>query len=207
MNNSRKRYISGLLLLVLYSCQPDRPVQHQESVQAELSNPATKEFTAAPSDFSFVIKDDVNTLNSRDSTYRRKYLSKESVVTLWFTQQEVDSIYASYKQNGIDTMPEDYNAGCITTTFPTFYEELTLTCNGQVRKLTYNSDYECSNTVTSGQLGRINTFLRLIDGIVKAKEAVKNMKETDIVFMLGLTQKLRKAWLTPCADSHRGAVG
>jgi hypothetical protein len=69
--NSRIRHITGLLLLGFYSCQQDRPVQHRDSVQVELSKPATKEFTSAPSDFFIVFRDDINTLNSRDSTYRR----------------------------------------------------------------------------------------------------------------------------------------
>lgn len=183
MKNSRIHYIAGLLVLVFYSCQQDRPVQHQDSVQVLLSKPASKEYTAVPSDFSFVIEDPVNTLDSRDSTYRRRYIGKDSVVTLVFSHQELDRIYASFLDNGLDKMPEEYDASCKIAVLPTFPEELTLTSNGQVRRLTYNSDYECSNTVTSGQLSRINIFLSLIDEIVETKEAVKNMKETDIVFM------------------------
>jgi hypothetical protein len=181
MKKSLTRYITGLLLLACYACQQERPVQQRDSVQ--LSKPTPKEAMAAPADFCFGIRDEVNTLNSCDSTYRRRYLSRDSVVALLFSQRELDRIYASYRENGIDTMPEEYDAGCKTAVLPTFVQELTITHNGQVRKLTYNSDYECSSTVTSGQLRRISTFLRFVEAIVEKKEAVKKLKETDIVFM------------------------
>jgi hypothetical protein len=139
--------------------------------------------TKAPIDFSLLIVDDVDKIDTKNQLLTRQYLFKDSTIKLEFTEKDLDKIYSKYLKYGLDALPLDYNPKCNIHIIPTFFSELTISINGNKRKITYNGSFQCEDLNDKRQIENIGLFLKYIEELIKEKPQYKGLKETNLVFL------------------------
>jgi hypothetical protein len=137
----------------------------------------------APLGFSFTIEGDVDRIDSKNHILKRSYMFKDTTVNLEFSEDDLSFIYKKYRKFGIDKLPADYEPKCKIGIIPTFFETITITINGEKRRLVFNSDYNCENEIDRERVKHIGLFIEDIMKIVISKKEYRNLKETDLIFL------------------------
>lgn len=158
-----------LIFLILYSCENNKSKTHQEP----------------PSDFSFQIDTDgTERYDSNTSIFERDYVDGTKKLKVYLSKEELDLIYNRYLEINFNNFPEKFETvGAVTVVHPSFFKSITISSNGKVQKVTFNSsDFE--NTLKKqNKADAFNEFYDFIWEIIRNHPEVKNLKESDIYFM------------------------
>jgi len=86
-----------------------------------------------PKDFSFRFADNIDEVNSSDSTFKRKFVFRDSLVKIGFTPAEKAEIYKVFLQNKVFDLPDKiYTTGNCIVPYETYY--LWVNYNGRHKK-------------------------------------------------------------------------
>lgn len=138
-----------------------------------------------PEGFRFKVISDTDVIDSFDSTYRRMYFRKDSVIKINFSEKELLIIYNSILENGLDKYPANYIPDCKIRQIPCFETKLQFTIQNKTKILTYK--YYCDFFPVFGYLksrkhDKILKTINLINEIVENKSAVKKLAESNLIF-------------------------
>jgi hypothetical protein len=137
----------------------------------------------APNDFSFIIEDEIDKIDSKKDILKRQYLMNDSIIEFKFNQTELNEIYTSFINYGLDTLPMEYEPKCDIRIIPTFYDRITIKYDNKVFKIVYNSDFQCKTNVDIKRLIQIKLFLNDLRRIIENKTEYKKLKVSDMIFM------------------------
>ena len=139
-----------------------------------------------PNGFGFIVGSETEIINSYDSTYRRMYFGKDSVIKINFSEEELLIIYNSILDNGLDKYPDNYNPDCRIMGMPSFETKLQFTIQNKTKNLTYK--YNCNNFPVFGYLKsrkheKILKTIKLINEIADNKSAIKKLSKSNLIFL------------------------
>lgn len=143
-----------------------------------------------PKDFGFRIEDEVEIINSFDSSYVRKYIDNSNgrpaieKRNLIFSKEEFTSIYNDFLQNRLNWLPETFKPNCISLSDPSFNTKMNFKINGKSFEVLYNSDCEEDylKFLLRYRITRVEKSIRNIRSIVYLKKEVKSLEPTNLLF-------------------------
>ena len=136
----------------------------------------------SPKDFSFVLKEETEMINSQNKTLIRQYISKDSTIKIDFTQKDLDKVYSSFIKNGLDTLPEIYKPHCDINTIPAFHTYLIVKFNGVSREIRYFSPSICKDIIDIKRMKSVELFMTDLRKVIRNKKAYNRLKRTNITF-------------------------
>ncbi len=139
-----------------------------------------------PPDFGFKVVSKTHIINSFDSTYLLRYLQKDSVVKIQFSNAELRKIYHEIRKNELNKYPDNFSPACKVLITPSFETNLQFRINGIFNNLTYK--YQCRFPPIIGYLknrkySKLDKTIKLIENIVDSKPEVKSLPNTNLIFL------------------------
>jgi hypothetical protein len=137
-----------------------------------------------PKEFGFRIETETSIINSFDSTYTRRYVEKNSIIKLNFSEKEMELIFNEFIKNGLDNFPQKIEPYFYIYEVPSFETKLQIIFKKRIIDAIYCSscDYNVLNTKEGNQIFSIEKSINFIDSIVNSKEDVRNPPETNMTF-------------------------
>ena len=137
----------------------------------------------APIDFSFVLQNDIDKIDSKNHSLTRLFIPRDTTINIFFTQQDLNRIYTDFVENGLDTFPSNYEPNCSVAINPAIYDRITIHFNGKDYKIIYNYIYKCKSEVDTRRIEKIKMFIDNLRLIIKNKKEYQELKETNMIFM------------------------
>jgi hypothetical protein len=146
-------------------------------------------------DFNFSYSFDyTETINTFDSTYKREYNFKDTVIYLAFTLEEKEKAYSVMMENDILTLPENFEydntKSCVQ---PASTDYLTVQIDGKKKRIQYS--YSCYPKNESFA-ERLLNITNAIKKILETKKEIKGLPESDMIFLyLQISPPLWGGWV------------
>lgn len=136
-----------------------------------------------PNDFSFVLKDEITTFDSKTGVYSRQYMKGDSSVTVHLTKEEKQKIYDSFVNYDFLEFPNSFECDMKSySMLPSFETKLHIVYKGESKNVSTITG--CGKVAE--QLKAEDDFYRLIaliHGVLHNKAEIKKMQKTDMRFM------------------------
>jgi hypothetical protein len=167
-----KAIVFFLSSIIFIGCNNSQEKSVNENNTEQMSN-----------DFSFtVIKEMVDSYDSKTGIYSRKYLFKDSSVKVELSHAELDSIYHSFKKYDFMSFPKHFEcADKMDGGFPAFFYTIEIANNGFTKKV--NNSSFCDKKIEqikSDNFYKLNNDIRRI---LENKPQIKKMRKSDMIFM------------------------
>lgn len=133
-------------------------------------------------EFYFSIAGEVDSYNSKTNIYTRSYVSSNSSVQIELSPQEISEIKKLFEVHNFISFPDQFECSENGTfTLPAFNTTIEIEHSQGSKKVT-QTDY-CDRKIQQKKSDKFDDLSSKIWGILKAKEQVKNMKPTDMIFL------------------------
>ena len=135
-----------------------------------------------PFNFHFQLIGETFSYDSRNQHYARAYARGDSSIKLTLTSQELRSIFKYVRQVDFLDFPKEF--GCTPTSdrrLPAFGTTIKLGYDFRYNEVS-NSDF-CSEKVDQKRSDQFEDLVARILQILNSKEQIKNLKDSDLIFM------------------------
>lgn len=135
-----------------------------------------------PSDFSFQLTATTDKYDSQKQLYTRHYVDKILSANVALTEKELQSIFEYIHEIEFNHFPNNFECEKYgISTEPSFLTSIEVSYDGQSRRSTNTTGCSPKTQITNSE-----NFDRLAGKIIQildSKKAVKNLPETDLVFL------------------------
>jgi len=108
------------------------------------------------------------------------------VVKIQFSDNELQNIYEKIVENGLDKFPDKFDLICDIMRFPSFETKFQFKINNKTKIITYGSScryYPVLGYFKTRKHKKIDKTLTAIFDIVNKKPTVKELSESDFIFL------------------------
>ncbi|GHB80117.1 hypothetical protein GCM10007390_37910 [Persicitalea jodogahamensis] len=135
-----------------------------------------------PDDFAFKIIWSTTSYDSETGKYSERYTYGDSVITAYLNKKELESIYRFSEQIKFSTFPPEFRCATKSDTgFPFFDTTIEMTVNSKYMK-SKNTTF-CDTKERNNDAENFDRLSDEISKILKKREKIKKMPNSDIMFM------------------------
>lgn len=138
-----------------------------------------------PKDFSFEIKDEVDSYNSKSGLFTRRAINekfKDTTVTYSLSQKDKEEIYRVFKDNDIVSIPKSFEcASNAQFMMPAFTTTLKYRIGGIQKEIVFNTS--CFPKKNQNDEVRFDNITEFIRNKLDSKEIIKKIPKTKARFM------------------------
>jgi len=136
-----------------------------------------------PIDFNFTYSiDNRESLNTFDSTYRRAYFLRDTIIQVLPTSKEMYELFRVMVENSVLELPDTFiTAKVHTCVIPSSTIYLSVTMNRKTKNIVYDCGcFPKSDTVKEENFQNI---IKAIRSIISTKKAIRDLPKSDIILL------------------------
>jgi hypothetical protein len=135
-----------------------------------------------PIDFSFILINEIDKIDSKSQQLKRHYLENDTTVKISFRQTDLIKIYNSYISCGLDTLPDYYDPHCPSNVLPSFTDTIIIEYNNRIKTIVFGGG-NCKDSIDINRIGSIMIFFKVLRKIINKNDDFNKLRETDFRFL------------------------